>query len=168
MNKPVSERPASLQIIGGAAILVLAALILTIAFLSPKFVHDLDDLNKPIISIVVLLTAAGGVYLFLVFFLKKFQLSRFAIVLAVVIGILFRISMFGSTPILEDDHFRYLWDGGVLANGFNPYQYAPQAVPAEDNDRIPQALRQAFQVLSIVFPWEPKYKQIMGQFHQVR
>ncbi len=28
-------------------------------------------------------------------------------------------------PILEDDYFRYLWDGQVLNLGINPYLYAP-------------------------------------------
>jgi hypothetical protein len=30
-----------------------------------------------------------------------------------------------STPVLEDDYYRYLWDGAVAVNGFNPYRYAP-------------------------------------------
>ncbi len=28
-------------------------------------------------------------------------------------------------PILEDDYYRYLWDGQVFLSGINPYQYAP-------------------------------------------
>jgi hypothetical protein len=34
--------------------------------------------------------------------------------------------MIFSTPILEDDYWRYFWDGAVTANGLNPYQEAPQ------------------------------------------
>ncbi|RMG33326.1 MAG: DUF2029 domain-containing protein, partial [Methanobacteriota archaeon] len=33
-----------------------------------------------------------------------------------------------SSPILEDDYYRYLWDGAVSANGFNPYQYSPAEI----------------------------------------
>lgn len=37
-----------------------------------------------------------------------------------------RVLLFDSNPIQEIDYARYLWDGAVLANGGNPYQYAPQ------------------------------------------
>jgi hypothetical protein len=33
--------------------------------------------------------------------------------------------------MLEDDFYRYLWDGGVTAHGFNPYAYAPADVLRE-------------------------------------
>ncbi len=49
-----------------------------------------------------------------------------AIIIAV--GLAARLILFLSVPILEDDYQRYLWDGGVVANGLNPYQNAPQSV----------------------------------------
>ena len=30
-----------------------------------------------------------------------------------------------KAPILEDDYYRYLWDGQVFLSGINPYQFAP-------------------------------------------
>jgi hypothetical protein len=36
--------------------------------------------------------------------------------------------MLFSAPILEDDYYRYLWDGAVTANGINPYKYSPEEV----------------------------------------
>jgi hypothetical protein len=36
--------------------------------------------------------------------------------------------MLFSAPILEDDYYRYLWDGAVTANGINPYMYSPEEV----------------------------------------
>ncbi len=36
-----------------------------------------------------------------------------------------RTFLFFSTPLLEDDYYRYLWDGRVLANGISPYLLAP-------------------------------------------
>jgi len=35
--------------------------------------------------------------------------------------------MMFSEPILEDDFYRYMWDGGVAAHGFNPYAFSPEA-----------------------------------------
>ncbi|MCP5063626.1 MAG: hypothetical protein GY936_14360 [Ignavibacteriae bacterium] len=38
------------------------------------------------------------------------------------IGLVARILLVPTVPILEDDFNRYLWDGAVTANGFNPYK----------------------------------------------
>lgn len=43
-------------------------------------------------------------------------------------GLLLRLAMVFSTPALEDDFYRYLWDGGVVSAGYNPYARAPNAV----------------------------------------
>ncbi|MGD8305755.1 MAG: hypothetical protein PVF17_03800, partial [Ignavibacteria bacterium] len=53
-------------------------------------------------------------------------------------GIICRLILIPTTPVLEDDYHRYLWDGAVSANFYNPYQYSPldvvdnaQGIPAE-------------------------------------
>ncbi len=43
-------------------------------------------------------------------------------------GALIRLVWFAAPPALEDDYFRYLWDGALLAHGFNPYTHSPAAV----------------------------------------
>jgi len=50
--------------------------------------------------------------------------------MAVIIGfgLLFRALLFPANQIQEDDIYRYLWDGKVLAHGINPYAYAPAEV----------------------------------------
>jgi hypothetical protein len=48
-----------------------------------------------------------------------------SIALWVAVGILSRIVLWFSDPVLETDFYRYLWDGRVLAHGINPYLYAP-------------------------------------------
>jgi len=45
-----------------------------------------------------------------------------------IIGLLIRVVTLFSVPVLEDDYFRYLWDGAVTANGINPYKYSPQEI----------------------------------------
>jgi hypothetical protein len=40
-------------------------------------------------------------------------------------GVLFRLPAFFTQPILEDDHFRFIWDGLRLLSGSNPYESAP-------------------------------------------
>lgn len=60
--------------------------------------------------------------------LLRYQ-GRSSIGLAFLVGVALinRILLLGSAPILENDYFRYLWDGRVLASGTNPYLYSPNA-----------------------------------------
>jgi len=50
--------------------------------------------------------------------------------LAIIIlaGVGMRLLMLASEPILEQDFLRYLWDGGLTANGINPYLYSPAEI----------------------------------------
>lgn len=41
-------------------------------------------------------------------------------------GILVRALIVFTDPIFENDFWRYMWDGRVLANGINPYLYIPE------------------------------------------
>ncbi len=38
---------------------------------------------------------------------------------------LFRLLLMGVLPSLSDDYVRFLWDGRLLAHGYNPYLYLP-------------------------------------------
>ncbi|QJD81226.1 DUF2029 domain-containing protein [Spirosoma rhododendri] len=40
-------------------------------------------------------------------------------------AILFRLALLVMTPNLSDDYARFLWDGHLVANGYNPYEYLP-------------------------------------------
>lgn len=42
-----------------------------------------------------------------------------------VVAILARTVLIFTEPTLENDYWRYLWDGRVLANGINPYTFKP-------------------------------------------
>ncbi|MFT7086460.1 MAG: hypothetical protein ACJAV5_002188 [Vicingaceae bacterium] len=45
-----------------------------------------------------------------------------------VIAALFRLFFLFSIPSLSDDYFRFIWDGQLLANGINPFDYLPTEV----------------------------------------
>jgi hypothetical protein len=42
-------------------------------------------------------------------------------------GIIFRLTLFASDITTSDDVYRYVWEGKVITNGFNPYKNAPNA-----------------------------------------
>ncbi len=42
-------------------------------------------------------------------------------------GILFRLSLFPTSPTTSPDVYRYVWEGKVLYNGYNPFDYPPNS-----------------------------------------
>ena len=99
-----------------------------LASISGGFGYDRYVLDKPVATFVALQFAAGLIYLLTLYLLRGRGASR-AILLAVfAAGLLMRLSQFGATPILETDHYRYLWDGAVTAQGLSPYTHAPHDV----------------------------------------
>lgn len=43
----------------------------------------------------------------------------------VAVGLLMRLVWYGAPAPLEDDFYRYMWDGAVVAAGYNPYALSP-------------------------------------------
>ena len=43
-------------------------------------------------------------------------------------AILFRLLMLAAMPQLSDDVYRFVWDGRLMAHGYNPYLYLPSQV----------------------------------------
>lgn len=115
-------------IIGGGALIGAAILL---AWLSPRFAYGIDLIDKPVLWLAAGLVAAGLVYAAALpnLIARSLDLrdTSGAIVLAIIIsaGLLARLILFASEPVLEDDFYRYLWDGGVTAAGSNPYAVAP-------------------------------------------
>lgn len=51
--------------------------------------------------------------------------SRDLLYLIIAFAFLFRATLFFSEPSLSDDIYRYLWDGKLIIEGINPYQFVP-------------------------------------------
>lgn len=120
--------------IGLAAALIAGGAVLNLA--SPAFAYERALEDMPALPLAAGLSAAGALYLCLVP-LVRMSLScglghnRKLLALVLVAGALMRITQFGAVPAFEDDWYRYLWDGGVLAHGFDPYEAAPADATAE-------------------------------------
>jgi len=130
------------RIKGWWAGLALVFLMCFLALLSRGFGYGVPDQQKPILWLVGALIASGVIHLFAVSSFTRIRLGRRMSLGVIALGLAMRMPMFVSTPILEDDHYRYLWDGGVLANGFNPYRFSPRDVTQGAFPGIPDKLRQ--------------------------
>jgi len=73
------------------------------------------------IQLLILYALIFGLYLFALF-RKIFEVNLPILLLA---ALLLRLSLLFMTPNLTDDYFRYIWDGILSSNGYNPYLFLP-------------------------------------------
>ena len=96
-----------------------------ITWLSHAFVYGQGHLERPIGTFVCLYGAAFVLYTMAIRWLRHLDTRQSPLVLIFVFAVLFRALFLFSMPIQEDDYYRYLWDGKVVASGLNPYQFDP-------------------------------------------
>jgi len=117
---------------------------LSLSLLSRRFAYGTPFAERPVLWTALVMVAAGAVYLLAVASIPRTPDTGSALGWAFAVGLAARLVLLPSTPILEDDHYRYLWDGGVVAHGQNPYVWSPEAVhaAAESGDSaVPEGLR---------------------------
>lgn len=116
-------------ILGG---LVLLALMAVIHWISPALHHTTRPEARPMFRFIGLYAAAGAVYLAVLGAALRGgqpgRISRAGMTWLIAAGLVMRLAFLGSTPILEDDYHRYLWDGAVAAHGYSPWASVPQEV----------------------------------------
>ncbi len=102
---------------------------MALALLSPHLEGGGEG-SWPVLALVALGLGAGGVYLLVAAGIRRIPDSTRVLVLVLAFGAAMRLVLLFSAPILENDFYRYLWDGAVTAQGVNPYGYAPAEVLA--------------------------------------
>lgn len=125
---------------------LLVGLLSCISLISPRFEYGSDMAGRPVVALVAILVTAGIVYLITVFRLPGREGAAPAATGLVgwilVVGLAMRAAMLLSSPILEDDFYRYLWDGAAVAHRINPYGQAPADVQADAGGGGPVPLDQ--------------------------
>ncbi len=111
-------------------LLALTGFALLLVDAGPQFDWLRQPTDRPALELAAGMAGAGLVYLLVLPLIRRseqatpfYQCTILIIVLFAGLGL--RLTMIPSTPALEDDFYRYLWDGGVTANGLNPYVMAP-------------------------------------------
>ncbi len=115
-------------------LILLAGYIVFLLFNSSQMVKHAEVEDTQMIFYTSLRILVGAAFIIFIYFLSKFKLNVWLMITA---GIIARILFIPTSPVMEDDYNRYLWDGAVTANGINPYQYSPEEIEsiAEEKDR---------------------------------
>ena len=123
---------------GGLLLLACAASIP----LSSNFGYDFEVVDMPLLALFLSLLAVTAPFVALPLLTQK-TLSTFAhlnnralaaktlqtlFFSMLLVGVLARLLMAFSEPLMEDDYQRYLWDGALTANGYNPYSFSPKSI----------------------------------------
>jgi hypothetical protein len=122
----IFKRFSSLRFAGA----VLIAMHGTFLLLSSRFSPGHPLAERPVFRLVVLELSAGLVWLLASRSATRSGGTRGDLIYMIAVGVVLRAILLFSTPVLEDDFRRYLWDGAVTAHGHSPYAYAPQEIPA--------------------------------------
>lgn len=75
------------------------------------------------LQVITLFSVLFSIYFFVY---RWFSIAHFKYLLFA--GIIFRILLFFSVPNLSDDVYRFIWDGRLAINGFNPFRYLPTEI----------------------------------------
>lgn len=82
-----------------------------------------------------LLLSYSGLFLLFLYIIKS-DFNWRALVLA---ALVFRLTQLFVSPNLSQDFYRFIWDGRMLLNGFNPYLYLPEVYLTPNYDLPNQA-----------------------------
>ena len=96
------------------------------------FAYDLERANFSYLSFLYLV-----LFLPFLYFMKKEKMN---FPFLVGIAILFRLVFLFAIPNLSQDFYRFIWDGRLILEGFNPYISLPETFIQERNFPINQAI----------------------------
>ena len=132
---PCRPSPLSLWLTILGVLLLL--LYVAIAWLSQSFSYGHEHQERPILGFVGVYGVAFVVYAGAVWRVKRQVSEASPLILVLFFAALFRLVMLFSAPIQEDDFYRYLWDGKVVASGLNPYRFTPREVQTDNRKAGP-------------------------------
>jgi len=98
----------------------IAAIALAAIYICVGYFLERNNFNH----LIILFGSAFILYIFLVLTTKDKKETD----LLLWISIGFRVLFIIAIPVLSDDYFRFLWDGKLFINGFNPYLFIPSEI----------------------------------------
>ncbi|MHB1687862.1 MAG: hypothetical protein ACYCVH_10860 [Ignavibacteriaceae bacterium] len=80
---------------------------------------------KPVITYSITYITTSLLFILMCGFILRYNIPANYVFSLLAVAIILRIALISIHPIGSDDYYRYVWDGKVMANGINPYKYAP-------------------------------------------
>ena len=99
----------------------ITTLVLLSAIIYYYFGYQIDRTN--FYELLAGFSILFGLYVLLIKQAKLDELKKYQY-----LGIVLRLIFLFSIPKLSDDYFRFIWDGQLLANGINPFDFLPAEV----------------------------------------
>ena len=114
-----------------------------------------------------------GVVFAIYFYLTGFTQDKREISALLWFSMVFRMLFLFSIPMLSTDYVRFLFDGKLILNGFNPYLYSPKQVLAENTSVASSLFGNFFNSIetnskySLAFPFIQYLKAIPAYFLEI-
>jgi len=137
LPRPTQNTASAVGWLCGIGVLLLLQQLFVI-LIDERFIYEVDISRAPVIAYVLSQVFAGLVFLFLLRLIPRLTVSTGLILFTLLTGLLLRLFLFNSQPIMEIDFYRYLWDGAVTANGFNPWLSAPESISQVSHPELQQ------------------------------
>ena len=99
-------------------------LVLLLSMIFVYFGYFSSTINFVVLPI--LFVVSFGIYFYLIFFTQ----DKNEVNVLLWVSILFRLIFLFAIPILSTDYIRYIFDGQLILNGFNPYLFNPADILA--------------------------------------
>jgi len=117
-----------------------------------SFLLLLAPITPAIIPYTIVYISTSLLFIFICYFILKTDIDVKFIYAFVIVSVLLRIAVIFVPPTGSDDYLRYVWDGKVLANGINPYQYAPSDAALQNlhSEKLPSLVK--FPEIKTVYP----------------
>ncbi len=123
----------------GLSAMGLLACVAGLRAIAPRFTYGSEMTERPIVWLTALLMAGALPYLYAVFLARRFGEGRGRLAVIIAVGLALRLLMAPAQPMLEDDFYRYLWDGAMVSHGYNPFVHIPEEVQ-EGAEGVPPEL----------------------------
>lgn len=144
--------------LGWSAFLLLAA---------PAFAWDIYLVDRPILFFVLGFLFVSAAFFLFVLYMRKESTKETGIgrsgqlLFIITVGLLARAILFPGPAILEDDFYRYQWDGQVTAAGLDPYAEPPASfvIPPVVDDLLTKLGKEPSSI-------DPRYGEIAEQGHE--
>jgi hypothetical protein len=121
-GKTVSPRRGVFALVVGVWFAALAAF---------RIIYGKGNLTAMIVLFLIAAAAYGSAALYLCRIKGKLPRKMWIVLLVASVGL--RLSLFTVSPrVLTEDVYRYLWDGKIQTEGYNPYLHAPADAELEE------------------------------------